>query len=121
MSVADLSPHHVLYQTDFAPEEFASRRQRVFDTIGTDAVAVMQGMPESDGFDAFRQSNEFYYFCGLETSHSCLLMDGRSRKTTLYLPGFDEGRTRSEGPCLHSGDPEKVKNLTDRIVEKHIL
>jgi hypothetical protein len=54
MSVADLSPHHVLYQTDFTPEEFASRRQRVFDTIGSDAVAVMQGMPEPDGFDAFR-------------------------------------------------------------------
>jgi len=112
MSVADLSPHHVLYQTDFAPEEFASRRQRVLDTIGGDAVAVMQGMPESDGFDAFRQSNEFYYFCGLETSHSYMLMDGRSHKTTLYLPGFDEGRARSEGPCLHSDDPEKVKALT---------
>ncbi|MDA0836478.1 MAG: Xaa-Pro peptidase family protein [Planctomycetota bacterium] len=123
MSVADLSPHHVLYQTDFTPEEFASRRRRVFDTIGSNAVAVMQGTPEPEGFDAFRQSNEFYYFCGLETSHSYILMDGRTRTTTLYLPGFDEGRTRSEGPCLHSDDPEKVKNLTgvDEVKKRETL
>lgn len=43
-----------LFQTDFTPAEFAARRAKVFDAIGDQAMAVVQGAPEPSGFDVFR-------------------------------------------------------------------
>ena len=45
-------------------EEFVERRARVFDAIGRDALAIVQGAAGVDGFKVFRQSNEFYYLTG---------------------------------------------------------
>lgn len=101
-----------LYQTDFTVEEFRARRSKVFDAIGTSAMAIVQGAPSVNGFKVFRQSNEFYYLCGLETPHAYLLLDGRTRKTTLYLPHRDEARERNEGKLLTAEDAELVKKLT---------
>lgn len=101
-----------LYQTDFTVEEFRARRAKVFDAIGANAIAVVQGAPSVNGFKVFRQSNEFYYLCGLETPHSYLLLDGRTRKVTLYLPHRDEARERNEGKILTVEDAELVKKLT---------
>ena len=33
-----------------------------------------------------RQHNTFYYLCGIETPGAYLVLDGRTRKVTLYLP-----------------------------------
>lgn len=100
------------YQTDFPVEEFRARREKVFDAIGGNSLALIQGAPSVNGFKVFRQSNEFYYLCGLETPHSYLLLDGRSRKVTLYLPHRDEARERNEGKLLTAEDAELVKKLT---------
>ena len=100
------------YQSDFPPEEFAARRTQIFEKIGNQALAIIQGAPGVDGFKIFRQSNEFYYLCGLETPHAYLLLDGRSRKATLYLPHRDEARERNEGKLLCAEDAEVVKKLT---------
>lgn len=80
------------FQQDFPAEEFAERRERVFEAIGEDACALLQGAPEPRGFALFRQSNEFYYLSGLETSRALLLLDGRNRTTRAYLPRVGEGR-----------------------------
>lgn len=109
---AVLAQDNVHYQTDFSPAEFAARRNKVYDKIGNQAIAVVQGAPAVDGFKVFRQSNEFYYLCGLETSHAYILLDGRSRKTTLYLPHRDEARERNEGKLLTAEDAELLKKLT---------
>jgi len=100
------------YQSDFPPEEFAARRTQIFEKIGNQALAIIQGAPGVDGFKIFRQSNEFYYLCGLETPHAYLLLDGRSRKSTLYLPHRDDARERNEGKLLCAEDAEVVKKLT---------
>ncbi|HKS26825.1 MAG TPA: Xaa-Pro aminopeptidase [Pyrinomonadaceae bacterium] len=101
-----------VYQTDFSIEEFKTRRAKVFDAIGGNAMAIVQGAPSVNGFKVFRQSNEFYYLCGLETPHSYLVLDGRTRKATLYLPHRDEARERNEGKLLTVEDAELVKTLT---------
>jgi Xaa-Pro aminopeptidase len=101
-----------LYQTDFSIEEFKARREKVFDAIGTNSMAIIQGAPSVNGFKVFRQSNEFYYLCGLETPHSYLLLDGRSRKATLYLPHRDEARERNEGKLLAAEDADLIKKIT---------
>lgn len=110
--VLSLGQNVSVYQTDFTPEEFRARRAKVFDAIGNNAMAIVQGSGGVNGFKVFRQSNEFYYLCGLETPHSYLLLDGRTRKTTLYLPHRDEARERNEGKLLTVEDAELIKRLT---------
>jgi Xaa-Pro aminopeptidase len=101
-----------LYQSDFPASEFQARRQKVLDAIGKNAIAIVQGAPSVRGFEVFRQSNEFYYLTGLEVPHSYLLIDGRSGKTTLYLPHRDAERERNEGKQLSAEDADEVKTLT---------
>lgn len=100
------------YQTDFPADELAGRRARVYDAIGNQAVALLQGAPGVDGFKVFRQSNEFYYLTGLETPHAYVLLDGRTRRTTLFLSHRNEAVERGTGPVWSSEDADEVKRLT---------
>jgi Xaa-Pro aminopeptidase len=100
------------YQSDFPPEEFQGRWKAVFERIGDRAVAVVQGAPKVGGFILPRQSNEFYYLCGVETPHAYLVLDGRDRTVTLLLPPRDEMLERAEGKVLSAADAEAVKKLT---------
>jgi Xaa-Pro aminopeptidase len=108
---------HHRHQDDFPPEEFAGRRAVVFDAIGDNAVALLQGAANIRGFLKFRQSNSFYYLSGVEVPHAYLLLDGRARRTTLYLPHRDERRERGEGKVLSVEDRDLVLQLTgvDRV------
>ena len=45
------------YQTDFPAEEFKGRHAKVFERIGDNAVAVVQGVPQTEGFTLPRQHN----------------------------------------------------------------
>lgn len=90
--------------TDALPkEEFAARRAKVLSQIG-DAVVVMQGAAETPSYIKFRQSNQFFYLTGVEVPRAILMMDGRTRTSTLFLAPRDERRERSEGPVLVPGD-----------------
>ncbi len=101
-----------LFTTDFPSEEFAARRAKVYEAIGSDAFAVVQGAPSPPGYTRFRQSNDFYYLCGVEVPHAYLLLDGGTKKTTLYLPNRSEGREKGEGKMLSADDAEEVKKLS---------
>ena len=105
----EAAPYH---QTDFPPEEFKARWEVIFNKIGNQAVAVVQGAARTNGFIFPRQTNEFYYLCGIETPGSYLLLDGRTRKTTLYLPARDARLESAEGKVLSAGDADLVKSLS---------
>lgn len=100
------------FQKDFPPEEFQERRNKVYDFIGDKAITLIQGEPSVKGFNVFRQSNTFYYLTGIEIAHSYLLIDGRKRQTTLFLPHRDESRERGEGKVLSVEDAGLIKELT---------
>lgn len=100
------------YQRDFPPEEFRARWNKLFDAIGDNALAVVQGAPQVNGFIVPRQSNTFYYLSGVETPHSYLLLDGRTREVTLYLPPRNERLERSEGEVLSAANADLAKRLT---------
>lgn len=97
-----------LFTEDFTAEEFSARRARVYDAIGKNAIAILQGEPSPRGYTRFRQSNEFYYLSGIEVPHAYLVLDGASRRTTLYLPHRNEGRERGEGKMLSAEDSELI-------------
>ena len=95
----------------FPSEEFAGRRERVLDAIG-DGVAILQGAVEKSAELAFRQNAQFFYLTGVEVPRAILLMDGRTRRSTLFIPaaGF---RIRALGPSLIPGDEAaKVTGLS---------
>jgi len=100
------------FQSDFPVEEFVQRRARVLDAIGAEAIAIVQGAPGVDGFKVFRQSNELYYLTGLETPHAYLVLDGRTRRTTLYLSHRNQAVERSTGTVWSAEDEAEVRRLT---------
>ena len=100
-----------LFQQDFPAEEFIERRRRVFEAIGEGAFALIQGARPAAGFDLFRQTNQFYYLCGLEAPQACLLLDGPARRTNIYLPHGKEGHS-AEGESLSADDAEAIVKAT---------
>ncbi len=114
-----------LFTADFPPEEFAARRAAIAKTIGPNGLALLQGAASPPGYMRFRQSNEFYYLCGVEAPHAYLLLDGATARATLYLPHRNERREQSEGKVLSAEDADEVQRLsgvdavagTDRLGE----
>ena len=100
------------FQHDFPVDEFVQRRDRVLDAIGNDAIAIVQGAAGVDGFKVFRQSNEFYYLTGLESPHAYVVLDGRTRRTTIYLSRRNEAMERSTGAVWSAEDATEVQRLT---------
>jgi Xaa-Pro aminopeptidase len=100
------------FTSDFTTQEFAARRATVYDAIGRDAVALMQGLPSVHSSAVFRQSNEFYYLTGVVAPQALVLLDGAARRTVLYLPKQDTRRAAVEGDLLSSDDPVKTANIT---------
>jgi Xaa-Pro aminopeptidase len=109
------------YQTDFTAEDFQKRHAKIYEAIG-DNFAIIQGAEYVQGFIVFRQSNTFYYLSGIETPGAYLLLDGKRKKTTLYLPHRDGERERGEGQKLSAEDGELVMRISGadevRAVEK---
>lgn len=99
------------YQKDFTADDFNQRWQRVYDEIGEKGVAIVQGFAQPNGFIYPRQTNAFYYLTGIETPHSYLLLDGRTKKTTLYLPPPDKKLEKIEGKILNASNGPLVMKL----------
>jgi len=108
LAIAQANPW---YQTDFSPDEFRARWEKIFTKIGSNAVAILQGVGQTNGFIMPRQGNDFYYLCGIETPHSYLLLDGRAKKVTLFLPPRNARLESAEGKVLSADDAELVKRL----------
>ena len=108
------------YQTDFPPEEFRERWEKVFEKIGNNAIAVLQGMPMTDGFIFPRQYNNFYYVSGIETPGAYVLLDGRTKMVTLYLPPRNAALEQAEGRILSAADVDPVKRLPGVLVRAHV-
>lgn len=100
------------FQRDFSQAEFANRRARVAEAIGAGAMAVVRGFGESGAYDVFRQSNDFYYLCGVEVPHAYLAIDGGDGSAVLYLPPCDPKHERMEGPQLNCDHADLVCRLT---------
>ena len=100
------------YQTDFSIVDFQERRSQIFEVIGNNSIALIQGAASIAGFKVFRQTNTFYYLCGLESEHAYLLLNGKTKTSTIYLPNRDKARESSQGKILSAEDADLVKKLT---------
>ncbi|MFN7826348.1 MAG: aminopeptidase P N-terminal domain-containing protein [Acidobacteriota bacterium] len=90
--------------TDIFPrEEFAARRAKLLERIG-DGVVVVQGTTERPGEQALRQNNQFFYLCGVIEPRAILVIDSRTRRSTLFLSGGAERRKRMYGEAMVPGE-----------------
>jgi Xaa-Pro aminopeptidase len=87
----------------FPPEEFAARRAKVMAQIG-DGVAILQGATERPGEQPLRQNNQFFYLTGIIEPRAILVIDGKAKRSTLYLYGGAERRERMFGSAMVPGD-----------------
>ena len=110
LAIAPAATQH--FQTDFPSEEFKARHAAVFEQIGPAAVAVVQGMPQTEGYTLPRQHNSFYYLSGIETPGAYLLLDGRTKKVTIYLPVRNARLEAAEGRVLSAEDIELVRRIS---------
>src|SRR6266542_2919156 len=87
----------------FPPEEFAAHRAKVLAQIG-DGVAIVLGTTEPPGEMPFRQNSQFFYLTGVAEPRAAVIIDGRAKKTTVFLPPRIERRDTSMlGPSLAPG------------------
>jgi len=98
-----LAPAQPLITGVFPPEEFAARRAKVMAQIG-DGVAILQGATERPGEQPLRQNNQFFYLTGVIEPRAILVIDGKAKRSTLYLYGGAERRERMFGSAMAPGD-----------------
>ncbi|MFN7944689.1 MAG: aminopeptidase P N-terminal domain-containing protein [Blastocatellia bacterium] len=101
----------------FPPEEYAARRARVMQQIG-DAVAILQGTTERPGEQPLRQGNQFHYLCGVVEPRALLLIDGKTKRSTLFLLPRNERRERMYGLLLYPGDEAAKATGLDAVLPR---
>jgi Xaa-Pro aminopeptidase len=102
----------------FPPEEFAARRAKVFEKIG-DGVAVVLGTTEPPGEMPLRQNNQFDYLCGVVEPRAILILDGKTKKTTLFLnPRNQQQEASMYGPGLDPGEEAAKRTGIDFVVAR---
>ena len=101
----------------FPREEFAARRAKVMTAIG-EGVAILQGTAERRGESPLRQSNQFFYLTGVVEPRAMLVIDGKSRRSTLFLTPRTAARQRAIGPYLDVGDSSARVTGLDAIVPR---
>lgn len=106
-------PECTLFRNDFPAEEFAARRSNIFQAIGEDGCAVVQGgaTPCSQS-GAFRQEPGFHYCSGIEAPGAYLVMTGADRSTTLYLRHRPEEMEDPVGGPYTVEDADEIKKAT---------
>lgn len=89
-------------------EEFAARRAAVMAQLG-DGVAIVRGATEPPGEMPFRQNTQFFYLTGVAEPRASVIIDGRTKQTTLFLLPRNEPRERRNyGPAISPG-PDAVR------------
>jgi Xaa-Pro aminopeptidase len=102
----------------FPPEEYAARRAKVMTSIG-DAVAILQGTTERPGEQPLRQSNQFHYLSGVVAPRALLIIDGRTKRSTLFLQPETERRVQVMfGPLLEPGDSAARATGMDAVLPR---
>jgi Xaa-Pro aminopeptidase len=103
----------------FPPEEFAARRAKVLAQIG-DGVAIVLGTTEPPGEMPFRQNSQFFYLTGVAEPRASVIIDGRTKKTTLFLQPANDRRDRLMfGPALAPGqETAKAIGVDDALARE---
>jgi Xaa-Pro aminopeptidase len=103
----------------FPKEEYAARRTAVMQQIG-DGVAIVEGAAEKPAEAPFRQNNQFFYLTGVEVPRAFVVIDGRTKRSTLYLPDSTR-RARMWGPMLEpDADAARISGIESVVPREQL-
>jgi Xaa-Pro aminopeptidase len=114
--VAPLLADKPLFTDAYSPAEFAAHRAAVMNRIG-DGVAIVTGATERPDYEKFKQNKQFFYLCGVEVPRAIILIDGRAKASTLFLPPHSS-LENSEGPLLGPDDEARKITGVEKVVER---
>jgi Xaa-Pro aminopeptidase len=104
--------------TDAIPAaEFTARRAQVMASIG-EGVAIITGATERPDYEKFKQNKQFFYLSGVEVPRAILLVDGKTKRSTLFLPARNPGAEGSEGPVLGPGPEAELLTGVESVVDR---
>ncbi len=84
-----------------------------------DAAAIVEGATEYPGYlKLFRQGNQFFYLTGVESPRAIVLIDGRTKTSTLYLQPRNERKEAGEGPVLVPGAEAQKLTGIERVADR---
>lgn len=110
-----------VFTSVFPPEEYATRRACVMERIG-DAAAILQGTTERPGEQPLRQSNQFFYLTGVVEPRAILIIDGRTKRSTLFLkPRNERSEKMMFGPGLYPGEDAGKSTGIDVVLPRDDL
>src|SRR4249919_3397570 len=101
----------------FPPSEFAARRAKLMDRIGN-GIAVIQGAADLPASMVFRQNNHFYYLTGVEVPRGLLVLDGKTRTSTLVLPPRNAREEQTTGPVIGPDEETRRRVGVDAIASR---
>lgn len=88
-------------------EEFKRRRKDLCARIGSTHALIIGG-PAPNDHSAFRQYNDFFYLCGVETPQAYLLIDGSTGFSKLYLPSSNQQSRERNDQVISANDTSEV-------------
>jgi Xaa-Pro aminopeptidase len=107
-----------VFPTAFPPQEYAARRAKVMERIG-DGVAILLGTTEPPGEMPLRQNSQFHYACGVVEPRAILVIDGKTKKSTLFLNPRNVQRENSMyGPGLYPGQEAVATTEVDAVLPR---
>ncbi|MCJ7582787.1 MAG: aminopeptidase P N-terminal domain-containing protein, partial [Candidatus Aminicenantes bacterium] len=105
-----LAPLLIFSGQDFDNAEFAARRAAFMEQI-PDGIAIILGANTPTGDAHFFQTNDFYYFTGVEIPNSILIIDGVNQESLIFYTLTEDG-ARGEGlPVELVTDPVKTTGI----------
>ena len=117
VSLVPLAADKRLFTDAMPPAEFAARRAQVMAAVG-DGVAIITGATEQPNYEKFKQNKQFFYLSGVEVPRAILLIDGRTKRSTLFLPARTPADDRSEGPLLAPGEEAQKITGIEAVVDR---
>lgn len=107
----------------FSPEDFQKRRAALMDKI-PDGVAIFIAAELPEPFAKFYQDNTFYYLTGVEIPDAVLILNGKTKKSYLYVPEKISNDIKKEAwilPGKESAEIYRFNNIFPRAILKRGL
>lgn len=95
----------------FTADDFAARRAKLMEQIG-DGAAILQGAELPEPYIKFRQDNNFYYFSGVELPGAVLIINGKTKTSTLLVPETISGEVKEEAIIKAGDEAAKTYKMT---------
>lgn len=103
----------------FTPDDFAARRAKLMEQIG-DGIAILQGAELPEPYIKFRQDNNFYYLSGVEFPSAVLIINGKTKTSTLLVTETVSGEVKDEAVIKPGEEAAKLYKLTS-VLSKSMM